>query len=204
MPPLPTIPTALKVAATMALPRGEVAVNTFWFSADGGVNDSALHNGIDRVKAFYNAIRPQLSSSVQLIKFQATDQSGAGAAAVEDGTVITGTGDSAMLPPQVALCCSFRSGAPGRQNRGRIYLAGVPHDAQVSDGSASGGYVTPIGNALVAHIKDLGGSILTHVVASHVPPSPHLSAVTSYRLGTVFDTIRKRRNKISEGYLTFS
>jgi hypothetical protein len=101
------------------------------------------------------------------------------------------------LPYQVAVVISLLTDSATRHGRGRLYLP-APDVSMCVDGKLSSTCLTNLDTGFTALFDSLNTDGLTPVVRNR---SAHTSTVvTSARVGSVFDTQRRRRNKIAETY----
>ena len=116
---------------------------------------------------------------------------------VEVVLALTGVAATEMLPFQVATVISLLTASATRHGRGRFYLPPLAAGT-LADGRVSGAAITSIDAAWTAFFDSLNTDGLTMVVRDR---TNHVStAVTSARVGDVFDTQRRRRNKLTETY----
>lgn len=132
------------------------------------------------------------------------------------GTAILGGGGAAVFPPQIALVASLEnSGARGLAAKGRMYLPGV----SITVGT-NGQIATPSVLSLANNMKTFIDSVNAAasigekvVLASQgrrvkgtdgkyvpVPGTAVNSVVNRVRVGSVYDTQRRRRNQMVETY----
>jgi len=136
------------------------------------------------------------------------------------GTAIAGAGSSLGQPPQIALVASLEnSGARGLAAKGRMYLPGINH-AVGSNGQLTPGQVLPIATALQTLIQSINAAAPSGekvILASQgrrvkgadgqytpVPGTAVSSVVNRVRVGSVYDTQRRRRNAMVETYQSAS
>lgn len=133
-------------------------------------------------------------------------------------TPITGGGGASTLPPQIALACTLTSEKQrGLASKGRMYLPGV--NSAVSSSSAQLSTITL--NPLLDKLKiffdalkndaDVPGALIL-ASKGHKIPGPgageyfygagEIKNVTGFRIGSVYDTQRRRRNAVPEVYTT--
>lgn len=132
------------------------------------------------------------------------------------GTALAGTASSPILPPQIALVASLENaGARGLAAKGRMYLPGIAATltttGQISTTNASTiaanmktfldavNAAAPTGEKVILasqgrRTKNADGSY------SVVPGTAVNALVTRVRVGTVYDTQRRRRNAMVEQY----
>lgn len=116
----------------------------------------------------------------------------------------SGTGNTGAL--QITMCVSLTAGSRpnGTPVRGRFYLP-VMASTAVSDGVITATQQTTISEFVEAWFVELNARGLAPSVWSRQfigpipgPPAGAIQAVTSARIGRVADTIRSRRNGLSE------
>lgn len=101
------------------------------------------------------------------------------------------------LPYQVAVVISLQSDTATRAGRGRLYLP-APDVSMCVDGKLSSTALTNIDGGFTALFDSLNTSGLTPVIRNRTAHSS--ITITAARVGSVFDTQRRRRNKIPETY----
>jgi hypothetical protein len=128
----------------------------------------------------------------------------------------SGTG-TLHYPPQIALVATMTSPiARGVGSKGRMYLPGVGM-ATEGDGKILIGAVNGIRDTLATFFNAVNGLPDNNVVvlASHGSlnadgspkiggSTPIIKAVTGIKIGTVYDTQRRRRNGLTEQYSSVS
>jgi len=108
---------------------------------------------------------------------------------------LVGTGTDEPLPPQCAMVVSLRSNTPTRAGRGRFFLPS-PVVTTVVDQRLDSAAQTDVLNGALAMLNHMNGLGLTPVV--HHRFDPTVTEVVSIDVGDVFDTQRRRRNKLVE------
>lgn len=110
-------------------------------------------------------------------------------------------------PPQTAIVASLRSASPGPKYRGRMYLPLLSGTVSTTTGLFPSADATSIAGAVkaylaaVAGLTSWGGAGWVPVVVSQTPTGTRAD-VTAVKVGNVFDTQRRRRNKLVESYST--
>ncbi len=113
-----------------------------------------------------------------------------------NGQVIVGTAAGDALPADVALCVSLRTAFPQRSGRGRFYLP-----------QPSAGQVTGTGRVAADIIGDTIASLTAAWAAYNTgvdrpvlySPTFRLTRdLTSFDIGDLYDTQRRRENKVTE------
>lgn len=115
---------------------------------------------------------------------------------------LAGTGAGEPLPPNVAVVGSKMSDVPTRSGRGRCYFPPPTVDSMNSGKMATASRdIFAVGfNNFMANLSAAGGGAFTPVIAH---PSFIPSAFTEFhqvKVGDVFDTQRRRRDKLKEAY----
>lgn len=121
------------------------------------------------------------------------------------GPALTGTGGTDILPTQLAVCLTLNTETAGRSFRGRIFIAGLDNNA-LSAGSPrlTTTYRDDIGNSAAALSTALAANAAPAAIAVYSRKLDVATLVSSYRVGTVIDTQRRRRAAINEQYATFT
>jgi hypothetical protein len=113
----------------------------------------------------------------------------------QSGMGLVGESADQPLPPQNAVVVSLRTALPTRAGRGRFYLPG-PVVTTLDAGVLTAGNVTIIVNAaadLIGDMNDAGATVEIYHRTSKTG-----TAVTSFDVGNVLDTQRRRRDKLVE------
>jgi len=173
--------------------------------------DAAMQADLgDDMWTFLNATKALLATPfrwthVKIAPILAGGGYGAPSAIYQFTAPLAGTGGAAMLPPEVAIACSFRAPIIGRRGRGRFYLPGagvagtLANDGTVIDSART----TLVGamQTLVTNLENIPGvedfgplvSVLSAGSATAVRPS-------QVRVGTHFDAQRRRQHQVAEVY----
>jgi hypothetical protein len=102
-----------------------------------------------------------------------------------------------MLPFQCATVISLLSASATRHGRGRFYLPPLAVST-VDGGLISAAAITSLDTAWTAFFDSLNTDGVNPVIRNR---TGHISTpVTGARVGNVFDTQRRRRNKLVEVY----
>lgn len=166
----------------------------------------------DDMWTFLNTIKARTASQfkwthVKIAPILAGGAYGAPSAIYQFTTPLLGTGASSMLPPEVALACSFRAGIIGRRGRGRFYLPALDSGACLG---GDGAVLPATRTALVAAL----GTLVTNLqdkpgVEEYGPTVAVLSAGSTtavrpseVRVGQFFDAQRRRQHQVVEAYTT--
>lgn len=173
--------------------------------------DAAMQADLaDDFWTFLNSTKAYLSSGFQWTHVKiapiAADGSYAAPSAIYQFTsALAGTGAGSIMPPEVAIACSFRAPIIGRRGRGRFYLPGLSSSATLnSDGTVTSACRTGLTTALstlVSNLEDMPGTedygptvaVLSAGSATAVRPS-------QVRVGSHFDAQRRRQHQVPESY----
>jgi hypothetical protein len=110
---------------------------------------------------------------------------------------LTGVATGEMLPFQCATVISLLSASATRHGRGRFYLPPLAVST-VDGGLISAAAITSLDTAWTAFFDSLNTDGVNPVIRNR---TGHISTpVTGARVGNVFDTQRRRRNKLVEVY----
>lgn len=198
------------ITASGTLGLGSAPVEAFSFGLRvKATADSTLQADVDALwtayAAFFGSAGARISSMAQLRQLKISDVAATGLVA---GTPVVHTGLQAggnttrnPFPPQVSLAVSLTTGVRGARNRGRFYL---PMPVQALDASTLLLSATERDdlevelltllravNTRLKHGSD-GLSIISSFGTS--------TAVTGFRVGRAYDTIRSRRRSVNETY----
>jgi hypothetical protein len=196
----PFIPAADTAVVRMIYqtPGGE-AMNVLHFSNPSGWSSSSLLDLCTAVDDSWETnFRDAASVDITLKEVTAQDVSveeGAGNSLV---VLSSGTAASPVLPSNVTLAISFRSGFAGRSRRGRMFFVGLYEAAVTGDQLTAGGQAAMIGRA-----QDFFADIATavpdtqHVVVSYCHDGAWrteglVTPITSYLVDNTTDSMRKR------------
>lgn len=123
-------------------------------------------------------------------------------------TPVPGAYGGGAFPPQVALVATLTTQkARGYGSKGRMYLPGIA--AGIGDDGKVGSTFTAIVSGLIANfLNDInndaavdGVVILNSALSAGIPGhAAEVNAITGVRVGTVYDTQRRRRNALNEQY----
>lgn len=128
-------------------------------------------------------------------------------------TAARGTGAS-CTPPQIAVAASLVTASErGLASKGRIYLAGMSATSfatDATDGTITAANATTIRDAVTTFLNNINnnpgldaefGGLDVHVVSEGNAFTNGIARkVTGVRVGRVWDTQRRRRNNLPEGY----
>lgn len=126
------------------------------------------------------------------------------------GAPISGASNLAAFPPQVALVAQLAAASPiGLGSKGRMYLPGIVH-AIDGTGQIPGVLRQQVADGLKTFLdgaESAANSPGYVINASKGRPGVPFTApvnrrVASVRVGSVYDTQRRRRNKLTETYST--
>lgn len=180
------------------------------FNAGGNTAGAAaaLHTAVDLM---WNGAAPPADSIKQLVcaddgidqttAIELDPLTGKNLSKVETAETLVGTNASECLPPQCSCCVSLTTALPQKKGRGRFYLPAFGVD-QIAGGRIIAAATASVKNAAQALIQSLNGAGYT-VVIYHRSDRTH-DNVTGGNVGNVFDTQRRRRNKLVEVRSSFS
>lgn len=100
------------------------------------------------------------------------------------------------LPADVALVVSLRTGLANRRGRGRFYLPQPAASQLTTNGRVLADFVTDLGASLAAAWGGYNTASDRPVVYSRA--ARNFTAITSFDIGNLYDTQRRRENKVTE------
>lgn len=114
---------------------------------------------------------------------------------VESALALTGTSVGEGVPPQLSVVCSLRTALATRAGRGRFYLPPFT-TTEVTAARLDGAIQAIVATACQKFLQSLN-------TATYVPCVYHRTTrthdnITTIDVGNVFDTQRRRRNKLIE------
>jgi hypothetical protein len=117
------------------------------------------------------------------------------------GSYPTGGESSTQLPPQNSIAVSWRTQQIGARGRGRIFLPATTSGA-LSGGHVSTGAADDITAAAVTFLEALAYTSASWNVIPIVTGAPYVGygIINQVRVGSVMDTQRRRRNRLTEVY----
>lgn len=128
-----------------------------------------------------------------------TQTSGQQTARADVAVNLVGTSAEDSLPPQVAVVVSLRTELANRAGRGRFYLP-----APAANAVTAGRFTTAVQqnfvNAMTRMFASLDGAGITPVLFSRTTFAN--TTITSFNIGDVFDTQRRRRNQLVESRIS--
>lgn len=180
------------------------------FNAAGSVAGAAaaLHTAIGLL---WNGVAPPADSIKQLVPTtsgidltSATEidpLTGKNMGQVQTSETLVGTDATGPLPPQCSIVVSLRTALFNKSGRGRFYLPVFGSDV-LAAGRLPATAKTQVATAAQKMIQSLNGAGY-QVVVYHRASKTH-DAVTQVNVGDVYDTQRRRRNKLVEARTTLS
>jgi hypothetical protein len=175
---------------------------SFTLHAEGSLSTA------DAATAFGDALTAAWAGGMDDVTTADVDCTSASVAALDPATdgqltrvevvlALTGVATGEMLPFQCATVISLLTDSATRHGRGRFYLPPLAVST-VDGGLISAAAITSLDTAWTAFFDSLNTDGLNPVVRNR---TGHISTpVTSARVGNVFDTQRRRRNKLVEVY----
>jgi len=194
------VPQVMKVVPEYVYPGGNFAYNTFYVAAESEVVLGSLEDVVGAVDGWFSEFADLfVANTVKLTRITATDLTEAGGLqyTLDLGAGVPGANVGAVLPANVTIATSFRTGFSGRSNRGRSYWVGL------TEGMVTGDFVLDVqAEGIRQAWADLGAALTTlsytHVVVSYVSNgvprvTPQIRPVTEYLMvDTRVDTQRRR------------
>lgn len=186
------------------LEGGEIFNFTMHFSgvtgqAATGATDLAdavtlMWNGTNTPAGNITALYPA-AIGVDSVVMDELDSSGHNVSQGREALALVGTGTDEPLPPQNAVVVSLRTDVPTRAGRGRFFLPS-PVVTTVLDQRLDSAAQGDILHGALAMLNHMNGGTLNPVVYHRFDPT--VTPIVSIDVGDVFDTQRRRRNKLVE------
>lgn len=117
-------------------------------------------------------------------------------------TGLVGSGSNTPLPPEIAICVSLLTGAPGRSNRGRMYMPAPSSTTANAVGQLSSAAPALFAGWAAAFFGDVNTVARTCVLWSR--KNALSRAITQVSVGNQFDVQRRRQNSTPEAYTSVS
>lgn len=154
---------------------------------------------------FWAQATPQYTADVTITEsatYLVTEATGLATEKDVDTEALAGTdGAGALLPPQLAIVVSLRTGLlASRGLSGRIYLPATSTTG-ITDGELNAGATTDLTDGLTAMFN----SLKAHQVPVLYQRKTHTTkTLVSYAVGNVLDTQRRRRDSLTETRTTIA
>lgn len=183
------------------------------FRPDDWLNDNVAPSITTWLAATnYFPNKTQIDSLVAYgMKDGAVEEVGAGPAKIElrfkAGHKPIGASSTAALPPQASIVASWVTAVAGRHGKGRVYLPAPTTAVLTTDGGLLTSTVqTGIATSTAALVADLaysgvGADSYADMIVTGAPWIRY-SKVSAVRVGQVVDTQRRRRNQLTETYVS--
>lgn len=113
---------------------------------------SELHNAIDALKVFYDAIKASYNSATKITLGEniVKDPLGSPEYETDYSQVVTGTASGNIAPTLLAVVVGWRTVSATRSGRGRTFLGPLAGGAMDTDGTITGANLTTIRTAAAA------------------------------------------------------
>lgn len=154
-----------------------------------------LWNGVASPADSIKQLVPTTSSITQSSATEIDPLTGKNLGQVVTAEALPGTDATGPVPPQCAVVVSLRTALFNKSGRGRFYLPSLSTD-KVAAGRILGTAVTQMATAAQKMVQSLNGAGYT-VCVYHRKTKTHDNVVT-VNVGDVFDTQRRRRDKLVE------
>lgn len=125
-------------------------------------------------------------------------------------TPVSGAQGVLCMPPQISLAATLQTlRTRGRGSKGRMYLPGISFSVDAT-GHISTTDQTGINSALKIFLDSVNSAVdvpgvvvLNSAEVLGVPiKAPEMARIASCKVGNVYDTQRRRRNQLSESYIS--
>lgn|SRR2546425_155965 len=134
---------------------------------------------------------------MQTVTTVTVDQlTGKSLARVDTGQIIIGTAAFTAMPADVALVVSLRTDLPQRSGRGRFYLPQPSTAESTAAGRVQTSFIGDLMAALTAAWAGYNTAVDRPVIYGRT--SRGIRNIVSFNIGDLFDTQRRRENKVTE------
>lgn len=198
--------TYFRAALLYSLLDGEEAVNTIGIEDDGLSTTQNIADVVaTQALASFTDLADWATVGVSLDSvrvYRLPDLTGTAATEVADATIGIDGAKVSPLPPQCAIVASLLTGKPGKSFRGRVYL---PYNAEAlvdSDGRVSTAGQTEIAGAWAAFLGGINSAPDFRFCKVFSRTKGVATTITTVSVGNVYDTQRRRRNGLTEAYVT--
>lgn len=188
------------------LPAGDVFNHSLWCTGSDAstINDAvtasaaaatALTTTASGMQARYSSTTIWAGTVVEEVDPTTGDSEATGSASFSHAGT---NGASTPMPGQVALVVTLRTAVVTRRGRGRFFLPAMQADSVTSTGRLNATAIAAVTISLNAFFAALQGFAVPMNPVVYSPTARNFNDVTSYDFGDVFDTQRRRRNKLVE------
>lgn len=179
---------------------GVTVVITLYFNKASAWTDAQLTALAGDINGWVaDELLPLMSSDIELISTNATDQSSSSGSSIDVAAAGTPAGEVAQpsIAQNVAAVVTHRTANRGRSYRGRNYIPGLPITAMQTVGTLSAATISALVAAYAALSDVETAEGCTHVVASRfADKAPRTTGVTtpitSYTVDSNSDSQRRR------------
>ena len=201
--------TVFRNVARGSLIDGEQFTFSVHTEQAGGDITSAASAWADAIALLWDGAAPPADSITQLypagttvdelVTTQLSPTTGKNVLQAVSSPALAGTGSGAALPPQTAICVSLRTALPTRAGRGRFFLP-----APIVTVSSAGRIGSTARGQVLAAAEGMLNSLQSNLFPAVVYHREDFTTdiVTGVKVGDVFDTIRRRRDKLVEAYVS--
>jgi len=177
---------------------GEIWITTIHVSSTGGLVTDALAALAAGFGAFWTATTTHFPAGTGVDEFIANELSNTTGRQIQQArqsSTLVGTGSGSTLPPQCAEVISLRTSLPTRAGRGRMFMPPLVVGA-VTAGRISSAAKADLVTGATDFLTSLSGDGFDPVVYHRADRSS--TTIQRIEVGDVFDTQRRRRNKLTE------
>jgi len=169
-PPQPFIPALDTAKLEMRyLLFGQNVLNVHYFRREGGWSQTSLTDLVVQAESAWNTyLRPLQATGLELVEIYARNVETQAAEEATNPVGLTGQVVQGLVPNNVSLAVSFRTGLTGRSNRGRMYWLGLTEE-QVANSEVISTHVDNIHNGVEAFFAEFNElpTEAQHVVVSY-------------------------------------
>jgi len=189
------------------------ASETFQFGfhvTDGLLIDASAQDVADSVRDSFSdqwdvlvgsqtpqSIYPTTTVFTGVTAYELDEETGSATDVAEAGfTGVAGTSSNPALPPNVAMCVSLLTGAPGRSKRGRLYMPAPQRDIVATGGLIPAVTQTTLATFWRETLEGINGGTLGFECVVYSRALSASRRITQVRVGQVFDSQERRRRSL--------
>lgn len=195
------MPEIYQAVTSVLLPSGETADFTFWMNAGDTIDAVSAYNAWSTYLAgssTWKGLFPTATAFREGVVHSVDQGTGVVTYTSVAGTAYSGSGLGGALPPQCSEVITLRTARAGRSYTGRMYM---PSTGDIT--------LTTSGRMLTSCYTDLADEMAAAFIAAKAAASGveivvysrlhrTVASVLSVDCGDVFDTQRRRRDKLVE------
>lgn len=191
----------VQMVTSAILASGELAEFTFWGDCVDVADGVAGYQAWADYLAASSTWKGLFTSSTAFREGRVNEvdiATGTVLSAVTAGTAYAGTAVGGAIPPQIAEVITLRTDRAGASFTGRFYLPSFADICLATNGRISSPYYANAAEEMAAALLEYMGAGPSNDIVVYSREHRSIRIVTSIDCGDVFDTQRRRRDKLVE------